>query len=154
MSAESKIDKLIEENIFRDQKIDNPKIAEAIKRDYDEGVLSSLASSTVGTAFPLANPISGIYQGTRTGHPIAGFFGGKPATLGAASNNVKGIGVGDSFDVANVVGNFGIFAPVTAAQYGLGKLFGSRMSEADYANKLKASGIEARKVGVPAEFRK
>jgi hypothetical protein len=147
MSFVNKIEKLIEENIFRGEKIDNPKIANALKKDYDNGIISNFGSSTLGAwspPFGLFNvPASGIYQGTRTGHPVAGFFGGKPATLGAASNNIKDIGLGDAFNTTNIVGNLGALAmPVTGLQYGAGKLFGGRMSEEEYAQKLASNGIQ------------
>ena len=151
--AEKKIENLIEENIFRGQKIDNPKIAEAIKRDYDDGSLSNFANSFLGTAMTggWGPPISGVYQGLRTGHPVAGLFSGKAGTLGAASNNVKGINVLDSFTGSNIAGNLGVFAPMTALQYAGGKLFGSRMDEDQYAQKLNASNIKPPGV-IPNEY--
>jgi hypothetical protein len=137
--VERKIDKLIEENIFRKEKIDDPSIANAIKNDYKRGHFSSFADSIFGQALmtPMASNAAGLYQGLRSGHPIVGLFGGKAATLGAASNNLKNISVGDAFTPTNVAGNLGIFAPVTALQYGLGKLFGSRMEAKDYRRKLE-----------------
>jgi hypothetical protein len=141
MSVESKINKLIEENIFRGEKIKNPELAKAIKNDYENGTLSDLGSSAIGGVVPFANPVSGVYQGRRTGHPIAGFFGGKPAALGAASNNVEGISLSDAFTTTNVAGNLGIFAPHTAIQYGIGKLFGGRAEAPEYAERLAKHNI-------------
>jgi hypothetical protein len=143
MSVSKKIDRLIEENIFRGEKIDSSKLAQAIKRDYENNVLSSLSNSVMGNILTggWGRPLSGVYQGMRTGHPVVGFFHGKAGTLGAASNNIKGINVGDAFNAANVAGDLGIFAPLTAAGYGMGKLFGSRQEIEDYARRLTDSGI-------------
>jgi hypothetical protein len=111
--------------------------------DYESNAVTSFADTALGDVLTggVGPHAAGLHQGLRTGHPIVGTIFGKAGTLGAASNNVDNINVSDAMDSSHIVGNLGIGAPITALQYGAGKVFGSKEDSSYYTDTLNDHNI-------------